>query len=428
MIQDAREIALTVLLDIDRNHTFSNIALNKALRINQFTDKQNRAFVTRLVEGVTERQLLLDYYINRYSKTKVNKLRPQVRIILRMGIYQLLYMDSVPDRAACSEAVRMMKKHGMASLSGYVNGVLRTVVREKEGNTLEAPQEIWLQYSTPEWLWDFLNETYGRDRAETILSAQYKERGTTIRCNETVTSRRALKERLQEAGIQVEEGHYSQEALIISGYDFIRRVPGYREGAFSVQDESSMCAVEAAGIQPGDRVLDLCAAPGGKSCYAAELLKGTGTVISRDLTREKTELIRDNVSRLGLSNITVEEWDATKTDQSFLAQADVVIADVPCSGLGIIGRKNDIKYKMNRENMQTLAQLAREILNQAAAYVKPGGTLLFSTCTINPEENEENARWFTANHPEYHITAERTFLQGVDFCDGFYYAVMKKEQ
>jgi 16S rRNA (cytosine967-C5)-methyltransferase len=189
-----------------------------------------------------------------------------------------------------------------------------------------------------------------------------------------------------------------------------------------------MCAVEAAGVQPGDRVLDLCAAPGGKSCYAAELLKGTGTVISRDLTREKTELIRDNVSRLGLSNITVEEWDATKTDQSFLAQADVVIADVPCSGLGIIGRKNDIKYKMNRENMQTLAQLAREILNQAAAYVKPGGTLLFSTCTINPEENEENARWFTANHPEYHITAERTFLQGVDFCDGFYYAVMKKEQ
>lgn len=426
MVQDAREIALSVLMDMDQNHTFSSSALNKALRINQFTDKKNRAFVTRLVEGVTEYRLLLDYYINQYSKMKVNKLRPKVRCVLRMGMYQILYMNSVPDSAACNEAVKMTRRHGMASLTGYVNGVLRSVVREKEH--MRKPEEIWLQYSTPEWLWNFLTQVYGYETAEKMIQAQFEDRGTTIRCNRTLTDREQLRNKLAEAGIRADYGYYSEEALIISGYDFIRRVPGYREGEFSVQDESSMCAVEAAGIREGDTVLDLCAAPGGKTCYAAELLNHTGQVISRDISEDKTELIRENIKRLKLSNVTVSERDAVKHDAEWEKKADVVIADVPCSGLGIIGKKNDIKYKMTPEQMQELAYLGGTILEQAADYVKPGGTLLFSTCTINPAENEKNAELFLAGHSEFYKIKERTFLQGVDHCDGFYYCVMKRNR
>lgn len=426
MVQDAREIALAILLDIEKNRTFSNIALNKGLRINQFSDKKIRAFVTRLVEGVTEYRLLLDYFIGCYSKHKVNKLRPQIRSILRMGVYQILYMDSVPDRAACNESVKMVRKHGLNSLSGYVNGVLRTIAREKEN--LAYPDEIWLRYSTPEWLWNFLFDTYGKDKAEQIIKAQFVDRGTTIRCNRTLTDREHLKEKLESAGITAEFGYYSDNALIIQDYDFIRRIPGYREGEFSVQDESSMCAIEAAGIREGDTIIDLCAAPGGKTCYAAELLNNAGTVFSRDISEEKTELIRENIKRLKLDNVIVSEHDATEHDAALEQKADVVIADVPCSGLGIIGKKNDIKYIMTPEEMKSLAELGRRILEQAARYVKCGGTLLFSTCTINPEENERNAEYFLESHSDFEKITERTFLQGIDHCDGFYYCVMKRKE
>lgn len=432
---DARDIALTILLDMDINNTFSNIATDKALRRHQFDDKKDRAFVTRLAEGTTECRINLDYIIDCYSKTKIKKCKPLIRCLLRMGTYQIMYMDSVPDSAATNEAVRLAKKHGFSTLSGFVNGVLRTISANK--NNIVYPDRdknltgyLSVRYSVPEWLVAKITHDYP-DCAEKILADGYAGRDTTIRVNTDKTTPDELKVLLADSGISVSDGHYADKALHISGYDFIRRVAGYRQGLFTVQDESSMCAIKAADISEGDIVFDVCAAPGGKTTAAAEYLHGTGFVYSMDIAENKLELIEENVSRLGLDNVKVFLHDATTPISPELTDghtmADVVLADLPCSGLGVMGRKNDIKYRVTMEGMRELVTLQRNILNAISKYVKKGGTLLYSTCTINPDENENNVRWFLDNHSEYALVEKRLFLQGVDDCDGFFFAVLKRK-
>ncbi len=428
---NSRDIVLSILMDIDTNKTFSNIAISKALSKNQFSDKSDRAFITRLAEGVVEYMITLDYVINQYSKTKINKCKPMIRCILRMGAYQILFMDKVPDSAACNEAVKLAKAHGMQGLSGFVNGVLRTVSRNKDSIKYpcaksERLKYISVKYSMPEWLVGRILEDYP-EQGETIIEASFVERKTSIRVNTTKTSRESLTDMISEAGIDVYQGFYDEKALLIDNYDFIKRVPGYKQGLFTVQDESSMCAIRAAGIKVGDVVMDVCSAPGGKTTGAAEFLKGTGKIYSMDLSEDKLELIEENVNRLGFNNIYISAHNATELLENMIEKADVVIADVPCSGLGIIGRKNDIKYRLEESQMTELVNLQREILSVVHKYIKPGGTLLYSTCTINPSENQKNVEWFLENHPEFKLKEQRLFLQGIDKCDGFFYAVMKKE-
>lgn len=440
---DTRDIALNILMDIEVNNTFSNIAVNKALRQNQFSDKTDRAFITRLAEGVTEYRLTLDYIINQFSKTKISKCKPLIRCLLRMGVYQIMYMDGVPDSAACNETVKLAKKHGFSSLSGFVNGVLRNIARSKE--LIKYPSEenkaeyLSVKYSIPVWLAEKLLRDYPNE-GERIIAGSFAERDTTIRVNTLKTTSEELKKLLIESGITVMDGLYDDKALIISGYDFIRKVPGYRQGLFTVQDESSMCAVRAAGIKPGDMVIDVCAAPGGKTTAAAEYLAGEGMVYSMDISEDKLELIAENIKRLGIENVRISRHDATKAltndelgidsedgGAAVAAQcADVVIADLPCSGLGIIGRKNDIKYRLDEKQLAELVSLQRNILDVVCDYVKGGGTLLYSTCTINPNENQDNVRWFLERHKDYELVSERLFLQGIDKCDGFYYAELRK--
>lgn len=422
-----RDIVLNILMDIETNNTFSNIAIGKALKKNQFSDKMERAFITRLAEGVVETKITLDYVINKFSKTKTEKCRPMIRCLLRMGCYQILYMNSVPDSAACNEAVKLAKKHGLASLSGFVNGVLRSIAKSKDA--IEYPDmkkdyhyAMSIKYSMPKWLVEKLMEDY-KDQGEKILEASFLERGTTIRVNTMKITVAELKEKLAESGICVRDGYYDPKALIISGYDFIRKVFGYRQGYFTVQDESSMCAVRAAGIQKGNIVVDVCAAPGGKTTAAAEFLDGTGRVYSMDISEEKTALIEENVERLSLDNVSISVHDA----RAFMdIEADVVIADVPCSGLGVMGKKNDIKYRLTKEGMDELIIMQREIMEAASAMVRKGGTFLYCTCTINPAENKENVEHFLKEHGDFSLLGDRLFLQGVDKCDGFYYAVLRR--
>lgn len=428
---NTRDIALSILMDVDNNKTFSNIATTKALRQNQFSDKVERAFLTRLAEGTIEYQIRLDYVLDSFSKTKMKKCKPLIRNVLRMGAYQILFMDTVPDSAACNECVKLVKKHGFASLSGFVNGVLRNVSRNK--NNIKYPDYetekidyLSVYYSTPRWLVEKIISDYPKE-GEQIIKASYIDRKTTIRVNENKILVEDFAKQLLDKGINVAKGNYSKKALCIDNYDFVRRIPGYREGYFTVQDESSMCAIEAAGIKEGYRIIDVCAAPGGKTTAAAEMLNGTGSIISMDLSSDKLSLIEENVNRLGFDNITVAEHDARELIEDYIEQMDLVIADVPCSGLGIIGRKNDIKYRLTEKQLKELVELQRQILSTAHRYVKKGGTLLFSTCTINKEENYENVKWFLANHPEFKMESQRLFLQGVDKCDGFYYAVIKHQ-
>lgn len=432
---DARDITLSILLDMDTNKTFSNVAIDKALRQHQFDDKKDRAFITRLAEGTTERRINLDYIIDSFSKTKVRKCKPLIRCLLRMGTYQIMYMDSVPDSAACNEMVKLAKAHGFASLSGFVNGVLRNISRNKDeikypDYDTDTKQYLSIKYSVPEWLVVKLMSDYP-DKAEAILEGSYLDRDTSIRVNTDKISVTDLTKLLADNGINVTPGIYDEKALHISGYDFIRRVPGYKQGYFTVQDESSMCAIREIGIKENDIIYDVCSAPGGKTTAAAEYLHGTGHVYSMDIAADKISLIEDNVERLGLCNVTVTEHDATKPlideKTGMPCKADVVIADLPCSGLGVMGRKNDIKYRVAENDLSELVSIQRRILEVVCSYVKDTGTLLYSTCTINPDENEKNVSWFLNNHKEFKLIKDRLFIQGVDNCDGFYYAVMKRD-
>ena len=261
---NTRDIALSILMDVDNNKTFSNIATTKALRQNQFSDKVERAFLTRLAEGTIEYQIRLDYVLDSFSKTKMKKCKPLIRNVLRMGAYQILFMDTVPDSAACNECVKLVKKHGFASLSGFVNGVLRNVSRNK--NNIKYPDYetekidyLSIYYSTPRWLVVKIISDYPKE-GEQRIKASYIDRKTTIRVNENKILVEAFAKQLLDKGINVAKGNYSKKALCIDNYDFVRRIPGYREGYFTVQDESSMCAIEAAGIKEGYRIIDVCAA------------------------------------------------------------------------------------------------------------------------------------------------------------------------
>lgn len=420
---NVRALALELLLEITSGRSFSHTALGGALEKHQYLDKQDRALLTRLTEGTIERMLEMDYIIGLYSRTPLNKMKPVIRNILRMSVYQLRYMDRIPDAAVCNEAVKLAQKKGFGSLKGFVNGVLRTIAREKDQI---RPKSRSVEYSLPQWIVDQWTEEYGEETALRMMQSQYEERPLSIRVNTQRTEKKQLMERLRSEGVQVRETDRADCALLISGYDQLRALPSFREGFFYIQDVSSMRAVLMADPKPGDYCIDVCAAPGGKSLHLAELMKGSGMVEARDLTDYKVGLIEENIRRSCAENVRAVRMDATVLDERSVGRADVVLADLPCSGLGVLGRKRDLKYRMSREQQEELTALQRRILDTVWRYVKPGGTLLYSTCTVHREENEGNVRWFLARHP-FVLKEQVQTLPGVDPCDGFYVAKMERK-
>lgn len=442
-----RELVLEILTEVFENGGYSNTALHNTLMKYQYLEKQDRAFITRLSEGVIERCIEMDYVINCFSKVKVNKMKPVIRNLLRMGTYQILYMKQIPDSAACNEAVKLAGKKGFVNLKGFVNGVLRTISRQKD--KLVYPQRgsreyLSVVYSMPEWILDLWLEEMDASTVEKMLAAFLAEKKTTIRVNTNKISKELLMERLFEEGVSVEQGTYLPCALNISNYNYLTGLKSFTEGLFQVQDESSMLIAPAAGIKKGQKIIDVCAAPGGKSTHAAELLEHTGQVIARDLSEYKTSLIEENIKRLGLANVTVECQDALVLEEGSIESADVVLADLPCSGLGVMQRKGDIKYKTTREDIASLAKLQKEILAVVTRYVKPGGVLIYSTCTVNRYENMENVQYILEHYPfELESLApylpqtlaqkEETagclqLLPGIDGTDGFFLARLRRKQ
>lgn len=447
-MENPRESALDVLIKVDKKEELSHIAISNVLEKYQFSEKRDRAFFTRLVEGTLERQITIDYVGDQFSKTKIRKCKPLIRALLRMGIYQILYMDQVPDSAACNEAVKLAKKRGFSRLSGFVNGVLRNISRNKD--TIKYPSRdkdlvkyLSVTYSIPEWIIRFFMRTYDNDTVEKIIASYLEEKKTTLCCLISKGGKDAIALELKEEGVTVEDGDLIENAVKIKDYDFLYRLRAFREGKCYVQDESSMLCAKLAGGKEGDFVMDLCSAPGGKSMYVADQLRGSGKVLSRDLTEYKTDLIEDNIDRMGFTNMTSEVFDATILDEEHIEAADVVIADVPCSGLGIMGKKNDIKYHISEEGMKDLTKLQRQIMKNAVQYVKHGGTLIYSTCTINPAENEENFRWIVDNFDFEAVdlrdelpenlkidTAKDGYIQllpGIHPCDGFFIGKLRRK-
>ena len=383
-----REMALEILLEVERNGAYPNVLLKQTLDKYLYMEKQERAFLTRLVEGCVERKLTLDYYLNQVSKTPVNKMKPVIRCIMRMAAYQIFYMDAVPDSAACNEAVKLAQKKGFQTLKGFVNGVLRNLSRQKDEITMpdeekEPVKAFSVKYSVPEWLVHKVIRDYGAENAKAMFESLYENVGaTSIRVNNSKISTEECVNLLKKEGVHVERAAYVENALEISGYDSLAFLETFEKGYFQVQDVSSMLVGLAASPKSGDKVMDICAAPGGKSIHVADLLNGTGHVEARDLTDYKVSMIEENIARCGFENISAKRADALVFDEAAKETADIVIADLPCSGLGVLKKKSDIKYRMSQSQIDELVQLQRAILKNAVTYVKPGGTLVYSTCTI----------------------------------------------
>ena len=442
-----REIVLEVLLEITEHGMYSHIVLRDVLNKYQYLEKKERSFITRVTEGTLEHMMEIDYILDQFSKVKVKKMKPVIRNIMRSAVYQMKYMDSVPVSAACNEAVKLAVRKGFGSLRGFVNGVLRNVARNLD--QIEYPTEplkrLSIQYSMPEWILNLWLKAYDSDIVEQMLQAFQRETPLTIRCNLRMGTPKQLKEHLEAEGVTVQVHPYLEYAFHISGFDYLGDLESFQNGEFSVQDISSMLVSELADPKEGDYVIDVCAAPGGKSLHMAEKLNGSGHVEARDLTEYKVSLIQENIERTGLSNVEAVQQDALIFDEASVGKADIVLADLPCSGLGVLAKKTDLKYKATKEGADSLAKLQREMLKNVQAYVKDEGKLVYSTCTINPAENMDNVHWFLNQYPEFELIDIHSLLceelqkdvkengciqllPGVHQSDGFFLACMKKRK
>ncbi len=437
---DSREIVLDVLMEILEHSAYSHLILRQALNKYQYLDKAERSFITRTVEGTVEYLIQIDYVIDFFSSTKVKKIKPVIRSILRMSVYQILYMDRVPDSAVCNEAVKLAAKRKFVGLKGFVNGVLRNISRNKE--TLVWPDDS-VRYSVPAWIVSMWNQDYGTENANTVMASFLENSKTIVRLNRSKAGKDEILSSLRNQNVQVAESGISEDMVILEKFDYMEGLEAFQKGYIQVQDISSALVGEAADPKEGDFCIDVCGAPGGKSIHLADKLNGTGMVEVRDLTEFKVSLIQENIDRCGFDNIRAKVWDALVPDSDSVGKADIVLADLPCSGLGILGRKPDIKYRVKPENLDELASLQREILSVVQTYVKPGGRLIFSTCTIDKKENEENFAWFLENFPFQVVDLEEKFkdqfqidtlkhgymqlLPGIHPCDGFFIGVLQKK-
>ena len=429
---NTRELVLEMLIEIIEKNQYSHLILRDVLDKYQYLSKQERAFMTRLTEGTLEHLIELDYIIDSYSKTKVRKMKPMIRSILRMSVYQIKYMDSVPDSAVCNEAVKLAKRHGFGQLSGFVNGVLRNISRNisdvRYPDQKDMVRFLEVKYSMPQWIVKQWINDYGMEETEQILKGFDREKTLSIRTNTLKCTPEELRDKLKAEGVTVEPVKDLDYAFYISGFDYLKSLQSFEDGLFYVQDVSSMMAAELAAPKENDYVIDVCAAPGGKSTHLAEKLKGTGMVEARDLTDYKVDLIRDNIDRHELHNMKAVLMDATRYDEASVNKADVLICDLPCSGLGVLGRKTDIRYKISSEQEKELMELQRQILDTVHQYVKPGGTLVYSTCTIDKMENEDNVRWFADKYKDFVLKEERQLLPGQLGGDGFFLAKFIREK
>lgn len=432
-----RELITEILLSVDKREEHSHILLASVLDKYDYLPQNDKNFIKRVVTGTLDYRVKIDYVINQFSKTPVNKMKPLIRNLMRMSVYQILYMDKVPDSAVCNEAVKLAGKRGFKGLQGFVNGVLRSIARGKdeikwpEG---QGSQDVSVNYSCPELIVKSLIDDYGVENTKSLLGYALEDSGISVRLDESLTEdeKNKVLAEWDEAGIEYSKSSLLNYAYRLRKADKLAKLKGFENGHYTVQDISSMFVCELAGIKAGDTILDICAAPGGKTLHAACKLKcaqgvtdAKGVVYSRDVSDYKVALIEDNIDRLGVDNVVCQVQDARVLDESMIDKADVCIADVPCSGFGVIGKKPDIKYNITEEGLSSILVLQRDILDNAVRYVKPGGVLMFSTCTMRKQENEDNVEYilkkggFTLEESKQFYISEET--------DGFFVARIRKD-
>ncbi len=434
-MDSVREAAMLALYEADKNGAYINLAVKDTLASRQDFSAQDKAFFTNLVYGTVKRQISIDYIIGCFSKVKLKKISPYILAILRLGIYQLKFTDKIPASAAVNESVKLARRYGHSASAGFVNGLLRNVAKSEIKYPEKEIQYLSVKHSFPEWIVEKWVLDYGIEFAESLMEAMNSEPAVTLRVNRLKTTAEELVKKLP--GAEISEIY--PYAVHTAGFD-IGNAPEYKNGEFIAQDISAMMAAEVLNPKPGEAVLDICSAPGGKTTQMAELMENRGTLIATDLHEHKIKIIQENAARMGIDIINAVLADATVENPEYIGKFDKVLADVPCSGLGIIRKKPDIKLKKEENDIPALQY---SILENAAKYVKAGGELLYSTCTIEKRENEAVILRFLENHSDFSpvdITENLpkvlqkpeakkgyvTFYPNTDAIDGFFIAKIKR--
>ncbi len=414
-----REIALKAIYDIEFNGAYSNMVLKKSLN---GMEERDKSLVTALVYGTVDKKITLDYVISRLSKIKIKKISKYILIILRMGIYQLMYMDKIPESAAVNESVKLARRYGHSASAGFVNGVLRSAVKFSIEYPEDKTEYLSVKYSFPPHLCEKWQKEFGFEFTEDLLKAFGESAPLTLRPNLLKITAEQLSDKLNDTGLrsQVRDG-----AVMCSGFD----VAGnelYKKGFYTVQDLSAQHTARILAPKAGNTVIDMCSAPGGKTTHMAELMDNKGKIYAFDVYEHKLELVRKNAERLGISIISARLADGSNFIPELSKTADRVLCDVPCSGLGIIRRKPEIKW--NREQNSDFTDIQRKILENGAKYLKTGGELVYSTCTIENEENGAVTGTFLEDNKDFEKLYEKTFYPHTDNSDGFYICKMKRNK
>lgn len=420
-----RKAAYQTLLEIEKNSAYSNIELNKQI---EELKPDSPGFVRELTYGVVENKIYIDYLLTKLIPKGLKGVKKQALTLLRMGIYQLEFMDSVPDYAAINETVNLAKKVARGR-DGFINGVLRGYLKKRSDIKLPSKEEnleeyLSTKYSFDPWIVKLWISQFGDD-AESIIKASNETPELSVRVNLTKISTAELEDNLKSKGFDVRRGKLSERVLFVKGSNLLD-TDEFKMGYFSVQDESSVVAGELLAPVKGDMVLDICAAPGGKTLCMAEIMENEGRINAYDIYEHKLKLIKNESGRLGLDIINIDAGDGTKLNEALVEVADKVLVDGPCSGLGVIRRKPEIKYKVLDDNGKGLAEKQLQILENASKYVKNGGYLLYSTCTINKYENEDVVNAFLNKNPNFEAIESKQLIPGKDETDGFYMCKLRK--
>ncbi|MGL5256162.1 MAG: 16S rRNA (cytosine(967)-C(5))-methyltransferase RsmB [Proteocatella sp.] len=422
-----RELAYEIINNVINEGGYSNISINKVLRKHNLENK-DRGFLTELVYGTIENKLYLDYVIQKYSKQKLKDVSKEVLIILEMGLYQIRDMDSVTDFAAVDESVKLCKKIYPKG-SGFVNAILRNILRDKTAFDIDIKdpvKKVSVEYSISRDIAELVISQYGLEEAEDIFYGFSQKPQLYIRVNRLKTEPNELKNLLEKEGIEVEFVSENPDALRVKNMKNIENNPQYKSGLFTIQDISSMRCVKEVDPKKEERILDLCACPGGKTTYMAELMENSGEIDARDISQNKLELVQMTCKRLGISIVNIAASDASIYNSEFEGIYDRVLADVPCSGLGIIKRKPEIRYKKLKD-IESLYEIQKKIIENASKYVKNDGILIYSTCTINKSENEDITNWFLENNPNYkRLQDDILMLPSESENDGFYICKLQR--
>jgi 16S rRNA (cytosine967-C5)-methyltransferase len=432
MKHQARRIALEALMKVEQGGAYSNLLLNQLFRQHPTLDPRDRNLITEIVYGTIQHQRLIDFYLQPFIKKSLDQLEQWVKQLLRLSMYQLLFLDRVPERAVVHEAVEISKILGHRGITGMVNGVLRNFLRSPKASfeQIKDPLErLAVRTSHPTWLVQRWEKQFGLETATNICEENNRSPQITIRVNRLKGSREQVKGLLTQEGFEVEETSQAQDGLRILSGGNVAQTHLFQEGFFTIQDESSMLIAPLLDPQPGMKVLDACAAPGGKTTHLAEYMKNEGKLVAVDLHPHKEKLVQANVKRLGTSIVETLVSDARKLDDQFKPEFDRILLDAPCSGFGVIRRKPDVKWKKEEKDIAQIAEVQVGLLSKVSTLLKENGQLVYSTCTLDREENQGVVDRFLSEHPHFSVVEGSTqqILPQHFGSDGFYMTKLEKK-